>query len=311
MTESSESFVNKAMLFWLFVLRQDMKFVGLNMRRLRRRNLASTKSVVAPGGPVVSLTTFGERLDTVFLTIESIGCGSLLPSRLILWLQDEDTFNKRPESLKRLESRGLEVRLTESYGSHSKYFPYLLSTDSFRDPLVTADDDVLYSRWWLSGLAKAHEENPELVNCYRAHVMQFEDGKIKPYLNWKTCQSTEPSPRCFATGVSGCIYPAEFLTRLKRAGRRFLDLCPKADDVWLHVNALRSGFAVRQISSKPVDFPAIPGTQTNGLFLTNWNSGRNDEQIRNTYTAEDLAQLMSITESAVRPAMHCDATLHS
>jgi len=311
MTESSGSFVSEAMLFWLFVLRQDMKFVGLNMRRLRRRNLVSTKSVVAPGGPVVSLTTFGERVGTVYLTIESIGRGSLLPSRLILWLQDEDTFNKRPESLKRLENRGLEVRLTESYGSHSKYFPYLLSTDSFREPLVTADDDVLYSPWWLSGLAKAHEENPELVNCYRAHVMQFENGKIKPYLNWKTCQSTEPNSRCFATGVSGCIYPAEFLSRLKHAGRRFLDLCPKADDVWLHVNALRSGFAVRQISNRPVDFPAIPGTQANGLFLTNWNSGQNDEQIRNTYTADDLAQLMSITESARRLAVHCDATLHS
>jgi hypothetical protein len=291
---------------WLFLMRQDSKLLRLNLRRLCRSNRHSRNSVVAPGGPVVSLTTHGERVRTVYLTIESIGLGALLPSRMILWLQDEEIYRHRPESLRRLESRGLEVCLTESYGPHSKYFPYLMSTDTFHDPLATADDDMVYSSWWLAGLARAHNQDPRLVNCYRAHSMQLANGVIKPYLNWEICKTTEPSARCFATGASGCIYPVGFLGRLKRAGPGFLELCPKADDVWLHVNALRAGFKVRQIHNRPLNFPMIPGTQKNSLFQVNWTvCGGNNEQIRNTYTADDLKFLMSCTESAEQPVMQC------
>ena len=285
------SFVTPAMYAWLFLLRQDMKFGKFNLRQLRSRNEKSNSPVTAVGGPVVSLTTFGARLQSVFLTIESIGRGALLPSRLILWLQDPQSYQERPDSLKRLEARGLEVRLTESFGSHSKYYPYLESTDGFHLPLVTADDDVFYSKWWLAGLFDAYRNNPRQIHCYRAHFMKFTNGAINPYLKWATRQSTEPSSRCFATGVSGVIYPPQYLQRLKIMGRQFLDTCPKADDVWFHVNALRAGYEVRQIGSRPVDFPTIPGTQAAGLFQSNWNSGGNDEQIKDTYKEADLAVL--------------------
>jgi hypothetical protein len=285
--------VSAVLTTWLFLARQDLKLANFSIRRLLRRNQQSRKPLIAPGGPVVSLTSFGERLQTVYLTIESIGVGSLLPSRLILWIQDEESFRCRPDSLRRLEARGLEVRLTDEYGPHSKYFPYIMSADTFGCPLATADDDMLYSMWWLYGLAMAHKENPKLVNCYRAHFMHFFNGRIKPYLNWETRKSTEPSARCFATGGSGCIYPAEFLAKLKQAGDEFLQLCPWADDVWLHVNALRAGFKIRQISYRPLDFPIIPGTQKTALINTNWHASGNDEQISRTYTIEDIELLMS------------------
>jgi len=285
--------ISAAMRTWLFLARQDVKLLNVTIRRLSRRNRKTKEPIIARGGPVVSLTSFDERLQTVYLTIESIGVGSLLPSRLILWIQNEGSFRSLPDSLRRLKARGLEVRLTKEYGPHSKYFPYIMSTDIFGCPLATADDDMLYSVWWLRGLATAHRETPWLVNCYRAHFMHFANGRIKPYLNWETRKSTEPSARCFATGSAGCIYPAKFLVKLKQAGDEFLRLCPWADDVWLHVNALRAGFKIRQISHRPLDFPIIPGTQNNGLFNTNWHPTGNDEQIRQTYTREDIELLMS------------------
>ncbi len=263
----------------------------LGIKHLRHINLTSKASVIGNRGPVVSLTTFGPRLEAVYLTIESIAAGSLLPSRLILWLQDVETYNRRPDTLRRLETRGLEVRLTRSYGSHSKYYPYLLSLDKFTSPLVTADDDVLYSRWWLKGLAEAHAQNPELVNCYRARVIHLGDGFVRSYFDWTDCLTTQPSVRHLATGVAGCIYPAPLLESLKNAGDGFMDICPKADDVWLHVNALRAGFEVRQITRQQVEFPVIPGTQENGLFQENIWLGRNDEQIKKTYTADDIRRL--------------------
>jgi hypothetical protein len=301
-SEFQRSSVSEAMHFWLLLLRQDTKFTRFNIRRLRNRNLGSQSSVVAPGGPVVSLTTFGPRIETVYLTIESIGAGSLLPSQLILWIQDSQTYQNRPQSLRNLEARGLEVRLTEEYRSHTKYFPYLLSSDAFNRPLATADDDVLYASWWLAGLAKSHDQDPSVIHCYRAHRMRLVNGAINPYLKWQVCDSTKPSHLNFATGSAGVIYPAEFLAHLKRAGDQFLTLCPLADDVWLHVNALRAGFKIRQASHRRVEFPTIPGTEETGLFHTNWAQG-NDEQIKKTYTKEDIARLIAAVEQDEQAVM--------
>jgi hypothetical protein len=239
---SSTVFSNAADCAWLVLLRQDIKLTRFHLTSLGHRNLLVKDPVVAPGGPVVSLTTHGHRLKTVYLTLESIGAGTLLPSRLILWVDSRADYLNLPSSLRRLEARGLEVSLTENFGPHTKYYPYLLANQSFAEPLVTADDDVLYTRSWLASLYRAYRQNPALIHCHRAHRIRLIAGSLAPYAEWQRCRSTEPSHSSFATGVSGCIYPPEFLRRLRTAGAAFLDLCPRADDLWLHVNALRAGF---------------------------------------------------------------------
>jgi hypothetical protein len=278
---------------WLFLLRHEIKFTRLHLRRLHRRNQRSTASVVAGSGPVVSLTSHGDRLRTVHLALESIAAGSVLPSRLILWVDTAEAFTNRSLGLQRLVERGLEIYLCSNFGPHTKYYPYLLSTDRFETPFVTADDDILYSRWWLEGLARSHRDNPGNVNCYRAHVMRLERGAFTPYQTWLPCKSTYPSYLHFATGVSGCIYPPSFLTKLRLAGSEFLELCPKADDVWLHVNAVRAGIKIRQVWNRPLRFPIVPGSELSGLYHSNFLLGRNNEQIGNTYTAADIAILES------------------
>jgi len=241
----------------------------------------------------VSITTYGDRINTVHLVLESIAAGSMRPSRLILWVDNAEALQNRSAGLKRLQERGLEIYLSENFGPHTKYYPYLLATDKFDSALVTADDDLLYSRWWLDGLERSHREHPREVNCYRAHRIGLSHGAITLYQSWEPCRSVEPSFLNFATGVSGCIYPPSMLDRLKDAGRGFEQICPKADDVWLHVQALRAGITTRQIWSRPLRFPFVPATQGSGLYHSNVLLGRNDEQIRSTYTAEDIALLES------------------
>ena len=277
----------------VFISRQDMKLAKFGLKALHRSNLNSKTPVLAAGGPVVSMTTHGQRIHSVYLALEAIAAGTVLPSRLILWLDDAKAFGTRPESLLRLEGRGLEVRLTENYGPHTKYYPYLLTENCFESPLVIADDDVIYNRWWLAGLASAHNQNSSVVNCFRAHFVELTGGTIRPYLDWTHCKSITPSYRNFATGVSGCIYPTRFLGILKRAGTEFQHVSPKADDIWLHVNALRSGFKIRQILHRQLNFPFVPGTQDNGLFLTNARLAGNDAQIKSTYSAKDIDLLVS------------------
>jgi len=247
---------------------------------------------------VVSMTTYGDRLRSVHLVLESIAAGSVLPSRMILWVDSEEAFVNRTPGLQRLVERGLEINRSENFGPHTKYYPYLVATDKFDTPLVTADDDLLYSKWWLEGLDRAYRENPSSVNCYRAHRMRLERGAIAPYVSWGACKTKTPSFLNFGTGVSGCIYPPTLLERLKLAGTEFLQLCPKADDVWLHVNALRAGMQTRQILDRPLRFPFVPGTQGSGLYHSNVLLSRNDEQIRNTYKASDIAALEAASTKA-------------
>ena len=123
-------------------------------RRLATLNLVSRSRLAGGPGPVVSLTTYGTRIRWSHLAIESIARGSLTPSRTGLWLDDEAAFARLPRPLRRLRRRGLEIRLSENLGPHTKYFPFIEASDSFTGPLVTADDDTIYPRFWLERLAQ-------------------------------------------------------------------------------------------------------------------------------------------------------------
>lgn len=258
-------------------------------------NYFSSKKITSKEkNPIISLTTYGKRVNSVFLTIESIAQGTVLPSRIILWLDDPSIFNNKPDSLKRLEKRGLEVYLCENFGPHTKYFPYIENEPNPTLPLVTADDDVIYPKHWFSMLYEAWKTSPDYINAHGARKITFSSGKIDPYLNWKYCTNTEPSFQNFALGIFGVIYPSEFQKKLKSAGRSFVNHCPKADDIWLHATAIRSGFKIKQISSNLIrGVIDTPDTQDMALFHSNQFSGGNDNQIRNTYNDEDYELLQS------------------
>src|SRR5574342_24675 len=108
-------------------VRRHLEHVRLRLylAGLAARNVVSRRSLVQNSGPVVSMTTHGARVETVYLTLESIGRGKTRPRRLVLWLDDPNRFSSLPDSLRRLEKRGLEIRLCENFGPHTKYYPYL------------------------------------------------------------------------------------------------------------------------------------------------------------------------------------------
>jgi len=266
--------------------------------RLDLRNRSSRASLLDPRGPVVSLTTYGHRAKGVYLVIESIGKGSCLPSRLILWVDEPNLFHQPPATLRRLQARGLEILLCDNLGPHKKYYPFVETQDSFPLPLVTADDDILYPQYWLEGLVKAIRDHPDSINCYRARVLSLRNQQIAPYRDWAWCTSTTPSPRNLANGCSGVIYPPKILYALKKAGTSFFDCCPMADDLWLHVQEIRAGFKIRQITSTPLHFLMLPGTQTNALHRQNVEQDGNDTQIHASYTSADIALLAQSDPSA-------------
>ncbi len=260
------------------------------------RNRFSSDPVCAKGGVTVSLTSHSTRTERVYLAIESIAAGIEKPGRIILWLDDARIFDDLPESLRRLRKRGLEIRMCDNYGPHTKYYPFI-EYEEIEGPLVTADDDSFYPPTWLKRLHEEHEATPEIVVAYKALRVQITNERIEPYLNWRFCLEEEADLRNFALGVGGVIYPAAFLRRLKEAGTAFIACCPRHDDVWLHANAVRQGYEVRQISNDVNHFPLVPGTQRIGLKNSN-RIGGDDQAISLTYDEADIAKMLGESSPA-------------
>jgi hypothetical protein len=265
-----------------------------NLAPLAFRNWFSNQSLLDASGPPVSITTHGNRVHRVHYAIESIASATLKPSRIILWVSERESFEHLPPQLRRLMARGLEVRLCEELGPHTKYFPYLELTDRSDGPLVTADDDVIYPPFWLAKLAAAHAAAPDRIHCHRARRIGFSGSELAPYATWKLVEDRFPSHLNFITGVGGAIYPPAFLQFLAQAGRGFEQCCPRSDDVWLTVNAIRAGIPVGQVRNRPFGLWSIPGTQDQRLFDENVRNGGNQIQLRRTFTQEDVAILRAL-----------------
>jgi len=263
----------------------------LALRLLTTSNARSTASILGTG-PAVSLTSHGSRIATAFATVESIGLGSVRPRRIVLWLDSEGDVTQLDERLRRLVARGLEVRLTDNLGPHTKYFPYVDQLWDGSSPLVTADDDILYPTSWLSRLVRAQRDYPDTVNCHRAWTVGVgEDGALLPYSTWAACSTSRPGSRTFATGVSGVIYPPGMLRMLRDRKLEFTTKCPRADDVWLHYVAVENDIPIRQIRPRGRHFPVVVSAQVVKLQQDNITGLGNDRQIQATYSEAALARL--------------------
>ncbi|GGL87412.1 hypothetical protein [Nakamurella endophytica] len=266
--------------------------VRTRMAVLRAVNRWSPRPVVGTGQVVVNLTTYGHRADTAFYAIESIGLGSVRPRRLILWLDDPAILAHPPRSLDRLQRRGLELLPCPDFGPHNKQYPYAVSTSRHDLPLVAADDDMLYPRRWLRGLVAAYREAPDVINCYRAHLLEFDGDHLRPYLEWTPRTGRQALLSVFPTGVSGVIYPPALLDRLAAAGTGFLQVAPRADDIWVHAVAVANGIRTRQLGDRQQHFTAVPGTQIGTLYRANVREGGNDRQIAAAYSDRLLRPLI-------------------
>ncbi|WP_238554047.1 glycosyltransferase family A protein [Gordonia sp. KTR9] len=250
------------------------------------------------GAPIVSLTSYGDRVAMTHFAIESILRGKLRPSRIILWVDDQKTVDFLPRQLKRLRQAGLEVRVADGgSGPHTKYFDALALALADGVPLVTADDDTVYPADWLHRLFAYYLGHPDGVACYRARRVVIDTSdrdsgpRLTPYSQWPLIKDSSVSNRNFVTGVSGALYPAELMRALVARGTQFEELCPKADDVWINHTALQAQIPIRVVDGRSRDFISLESTQAIGLKHANVMQGGNDAQIAATYSELDRKRL--------------------
>ena len=237
---------------------------------------------------IVSLTSIPERMDTLALCLDSLLRQSLKPDRLILWLSESNDSGRPvvnqtslPANLLKLERRGLEIRWCKDIRSYRKIVPTFRAHPSAI--IVTADDDIFYSRDWLKTLYEAYQVEPQYLHCHRAHQIRYDPaGMALPYNQWNMMANGErgPSFDLFPTGVGGVLYAPGQLHPDVLDEETFLTLCPKADDVWLKAMSLLVNIPCKKVALKsysPMEI-RIPNNRT--LSSENVTLNGNDPQIR-------------------------------
>ena len=74
---------------------------------------------------IVSLTTYGRRIHSVYATIESLMEQTMKANRIILWLDTSFQGKPLPQSIEMLKQRGLEVAFCKDVRSYTKLVPAL------------------------------------------------------------------------------------------------------------------------------------------------------------------------------------------
>ncbi len=245
---------------------------------------------------IVSLTTYGARIDDVYLVIESIFQQTYKPNKIILWL-DEQEFNDDniPLILKKQQARGLIIGYCKNIKSYKKLIPTLkLYPDSV---IITIDDDKIYPHDLVERLMLMYHKQTQYIHFTRGRVIGKDvNGKMLPYKDWELLGGKaiiENSPTynllkdnpmlTMPTGTGGVLYPPHSLHPDVMKEELFMQLCPHADDIWFKIMSYKQGTASKYVyMNKPLarKFLAIPYSQTNSLTKINVHKSMNDVQLK-------------------------------
>lgn len=226
---------------------------------------------------IVSLTSYTPRFNTILPTLQCLLSQSIKPDRVILWVAEKDMVNL-PEDVKALD--GLEIRAAEDTYSYKKIIPALhIYPDAF---IVTADDDAYYPPYWLEKLVQAWDGKFNRVVCHTAHRIVTKDGLPVPYNNWQwNAKGPAQGNELFFVGIGGVLYSPHSLKMPDVLdAETFLQLAPKADDVWLNWMARMAGSTVIKTGYNCI-VPVWPESQKVSLSSQNTAQSANDIQIKN------------------------------
>ena len=209
---------------------------------LNSTNYGITTDKICQNEVVVSLTSYGKRLNDVYIPIESIMQGSVKPNRIILWLAEEELGKQLPVTLQKQQKRGLDIRYCKDIKSYKKLIPTL---KEFPEAcIVTIDDDVIYQFDLLENLLLSYNNYPNYIHANRVHTISLDNhGLPLPYNEWQCCSTIgNNSILNFATGVGGILYPPNSLDKRVFDETTFMSICPTADDIWFFAMAHLNGF---------------------------------------------------------------------
>lgn len=231
---------------------------------------------------IVSLTSFPQRINRIWIVIESIIRQKHKPDRIILWLSSNQfkDLSSLPVKLLKLQKRGLEIRLCENdLRSHKKY--YYAMQEFPKEIVITVDDDVIYNSNSTKLLMQLHEEHPSSIICNHASEIGINGNSVLPYKKWKNIKKEyDPTNKIMPIGVGGVLYPPGSLYDDVFNIEIFKTICFNADDIWLNFMARLKGTYIVKSSYNSNYLPVI-NFRNITLNENNIQTGQNDKQLAN------------------------------
>ena len=241
---------------------------------------------------IVSLTSHGLRLKTVYIAIKSIMIQTVKADEIVLYLDDK-SGDLRIDHEDELINAGLKiVRGVENLKPHCKY--YYAFQDYPDDIVITVDDDIIYPDNLIEDLFNAHERYPYAVIAHRAHKAFDDHGNellVKDF-EWEV-SSNKPEKFLCATGVGGVLYPPGNYRNSFLNANLIKRLSLNADDIWLmYMEAMTQ---TKVLALSPYPMRTICGSQEEGgLSLKNNLEEENQKWLNNIerYYGKTLKQLV-------------------
>lgn len=239
---------------------------------------------------IISLTTFPDRIGTVWITISTLLDQIEKAKRVILYLAKEqfpDEEKGLPKKLLKLKDRGLEIVFCDDLKPHKKY--YYAIKDNPESIVITADDDMLYPESMTKDLMDAYRKhteedaNSKIVLCQYAHKIEFKnDGSLEEYQKWTSCygDSIKPDMLLLPVGCGGVLYPPYSLDERIFDKEKIMSLCPMTDDLWLKTMEALNGTKAAICKTGSLIYYDMVGTRKSGLQHVNCGENQNDESIK-------------------------------
>ena len=261
-------FANIILPIWFKLFPGDKAYV-------KRSNAYQQKNVV------VCLTTFPARINKLWLVIECILRQTMIPRRIVLYLSKEQfpDINSLPVSVVKYTKTCLDIRLVEGdMKSHKKYW-YAIN-DFSENPIITIDDDIIYSSRTIERLLQGAKRFPNSVLALYCHPIQRnDDGTLKPYSEWVgNITINKPEKDIFFGSGGGTYFPVGSLKGANQSFEIIKVICPFADDIWLNSFIRMNGYNVCCLSNT-VSVPEWYINKNRKLNAINNGENQNDIQL--------------------------------
>lgn len=231
---------------------------------------------------IVSFTSFPARISEVWQVVECMKRQSYRPSKIILWLSKKQfiDIDKIPLSLRKLEDDIFTINFVdEDIRSHKKY--YYVAKKYPKSLILLIDDDIYYPTDMIECLYNAYLKYSQSVICQYGYFMKYDEaGRLLPYRLWKHVnkESINDSSLFFGSG-GGTLFNPSLLYQDLLKKDLFLELSPKADDIWLNAMVKLANLSIYMLKPRLI-LPIKSKEEKVTLCSENIGGGGNDIQLK-------------------------------
>lgn len=192
---------------------------------------------------IVSLTSFPQRINTVWMTIESIIRQNCKPEAIVLWLsrtQFPNEFEDLPLHLLKQIDNGLSIKFVD--GDIRSYKKFYYAFHEYPNKLIlTIDDDLLFPSYFLKSIYDCHKQNPRCIVA--SFGFEYEWDPSTSYLKMlKTeLKLNNAKENYFFGSGGGTLLDTSAINYLDNIDT-ILSLCPTADDIYLNTLYKLAGY---------------------------------------------------------------------